>query len=115
MKSAIFRAIQPVLGKRIHVLRLCAFRQLVRYKLQLSSIVRIVLLSLAMYRDPLTGSISPGISRRDPESQLKSFETGIPHDLCCVAHARGDAQGQSGGHDLIHQVGSATRHFSTNE
>ncbi|KAK2150736.1 hypothetical protein NP493_2736g00005 [Ridgeia piscesae] len=25
------------------------------------------------------------------------FETGIPHELCRIAHARGDAQGQSGG------------------
>ena len=32
MKSAIFRAVQPVWGKRIYVLWLYAFRQLVRYK-----------------------------------------------------------------------------------
>ena len=25
------------------------------------------------------------------------FETGIPQELCRIAHARGDAQGQSGG------------------
>ena len=34
-------------------------------------------------------------------SQLKSyyrFETGIPHEFCRIAHARGDAEGQSGVH-----------------
>ena len=60
MKSAIFRAVQPVWGKRIHVLCLC-----VRYKClskpqhmfvsspQSAPVAR----SLAMYRDPLTGPI----------------------------------------------------------
>ena len=32
MKSASFRTVQPVWGKRIHVLLLYAFRQLDRYK-----------------------------------------------------------------------------------
>ena len=29
---------------------------------------------------------------------MRSFETGIPHQLCRIAHARGDAEGQSGVH-----------------
>ena len=41
----------------------------------------------------------------DSESQLRSirgylrsFKTGIPHEFCRIAHARGDARGQIGVH-----------------
>ena len=29
---------------------------------------------------------------------MRSFETGIPYQLCRIGHARGDAEGQSGVH-----------------
>ena len=29
---------------------------------------------------------------------MRSFETGIPHQLCRIAHARGDAEGKRGVH-----------------
>ena len=35
---------------------------------------------------------------RSSRGSLRSFETGIPHQLCRIAHARGDAEGQSGVH-----------------
>ena len=41
-----------------------------------------------------------GLQTAIPRVSLKSyyrFETGIPHELCRIAHARGDAEGQSGG------------------
>ena len=97
MKSAIFRKVQPVWGKCIHVLWLCAFTQLVKYKC-LSKPQRIIVCSpqsAPVVRDPLTGPITydlrshlklPSVSSA---TQLDSYSSQI---VWPVRHGSGSAR-----------------------